>query len=970
MKRRNSSMIGFLFLALAVLPEVSVHAQPVDPNLKMFFAGVVGDQGDGRRKILLRWYGLEGSPPFTDYAVYCKPGPADASAEWTRITTTQPIRNVPTIRSIFERAGEDRVRNDMLQQLASGCPTCVTPTLETYAETLIEILDATGETAEFRRTMLVQSNYGIALVQGVGYIDRKSPGLYTYELHAVNVPGSTADYILGRITIDANQVTQLPAPQALSETFIDRRNHERVYLKWDLDANWQKHRALSFGFDVYRFPGPLEVGQTFEQMESMGLLTKLNTFPVIILSPTPDGTEDGHNYYFVDDNLTGATEVLTLVPGMELTYWVCARDLLGQRGAPSNPYTAVVQDDEWPDPVSGLQCQTVQVGSQDRLQLVWNPNTDDVVGYRVYRFALYEHVYKENAFPNVDGLAEGYVASVPHATGLAKLRFTDSGPNINQHLRKNFYYQVRPYDAWGNLGPFSAPTRCILYNRFSPDPPRWDCILTAAGTCFVTADVKKPVSNDGREINFRFLGRHTHDAISKICISIGYDFGQQTVYVLAGEISFASSHTGEFRQTLPVGSQLQFRYRIEAKDRRGIPCATTTAVIDTRLTEGAARDHVLGIEPGVEVREIEKSERVPGRRPEHRPDFGPLGVIVTTGPEISKVRFYRSVDGNDYAPICDVTPTVNIATCMDPWNPNVGGIVCYGARTVDIDGNQSAMSFFPNCIEFIGGVLPAPLMKAATPGGTIDAPVATFNWWGPKSGVESYDVLLTETGILPQYPIVVPVNQINYDPDTGYFSYTTGKVDGGGTPLDPYTTYQVSVVANAIGGATRISDVKKFNWNWDPFDEALQWPARPVPGEMPYFTGINAKGETVQPVLYLPDVGNLLLVVERPGSANFPGGELEFLKAKPPFIVYRQRTDLPNRPFIQVSPLIESIRVIPEGKHVDDPWFYQFERLIWYLDTVNVVRTAKYRYVIVSLTDRGEISQVWGPTSEVTVATP
>ncbi len=962
--------VGLALAALLTLALPVARAENVQDNFKMFFAGVVGDQGDGRHKILLRWYGLEGAPPFTDYIVYCKPGAADAPGTWTKITETGKVRNLATIRSIFERTGEEKVYQDILAQLGAACETCQAVTAENYASVLVSVLDSTDEMDLFRRTMLVQSNYGVALVEGVGYIDRRTPGIYTYELHATHVPGATADLVLGRITVDANQVTMLPAPQMLTETFIENRNHERVYLRWELGADWYKNRALSFGFDIYRYPGPLPGGETFESLESVGALTKLNDFPVVILSPTPEGMEPGHNYYFVDDNITGNTETLMLEPGMELTYWVVARDLLGRRGMPSNSYTATVQDDYPPDTPMGLFCQTEVVGGEDRLMVIWKRNHDDTSRYQIFRFAKYEHAYKEQAFPPVDGLPEGLIATIgqtPDASG-EFVRFTDLGPNTAQHLKKNFWYQVRALDSWGNRGPFTGPTRCVLFNRQSPEPPRTDCILTATGHCRLTAVARPSTPNDNREVRIQFLGTRTKPHVTKVVVSFGVVLGQQVAYFKLGEIVFdPETDKGEYAHVLPLGTASFLRYQLQAIDRTRVVCATTTINIDTRDDQGSARDYPVDVTAFIDVDMLQNCDRTPGRPPQHHPELGPIGLVATVGPEVAIVKFHRSVDGETFSPICDVTPTGNVATCIDLYNPVVSGNVCYAAQSVDADGNQSALEFFVNCVQFIGGILPSPLMKSATPEGTPTEPSVTVTWWGPYDGVESYTMIFEAMGVSPMFPLVLPLHNLNYDPDTSFFSFQTKNVDGLGTQLDASKTYRVMVVANAIGGATYASDQKKFNWNWDPFDEALTWPARDVPDSMDYFTGVNAQGQPLPPVLHQSGVGVLLLMTDKPPTAGTTAGNiLQNLVIKPPFIVYRQRTDLPNRNFIQVSPEILSIHTAGVSA-IDDPWFVDFGRLVWYLDTYNLVHQAKYRYVVVKLSDRGEITQVYGPTPEVQV---
>ncbi|MBE7558570.1 hypothetical protein HS125_06365 [bacterium] len=634
-----------------------------------------------------------------------------------------------------------------------------------------------------------------------------------------------------------------------------------------------------------------------------------------------------------------------------------------------------MQDDEPPDTPMGLFCQTEQFAGEDRLVLIWKRNQTTTPRYQVYRFAKYEHTYKPQAWPPVDGLTEGLIATVvqpPSASG-EFVRYRDLGPSVAMHLKKNFWYQVRALDEWGNAGPFTGPTRCVLYNRQSPDPPRVDCILTATGHCRISASPRTPTPNDDRRILVKFLGTRNNPKIHKVRVSFGYVVSDRVLYLPIGEILFdPETHKGEFEYTQPTGASTLFRHLLEAMDRRGVVCATTTINVNTSPQQGAAYDYLIDVNAFIDVEMIQNCDRTPtSRPPEHHPDLGPTGLVATVGPGVVLVKFHRSVDGETFSPICDVTPQGNVATCIDLYNPVVSGNVCYAAQSVDADGNQSALEFFLNCVKFIGGILPSPLMKSATPEGTPTDPSVTLTWWGPYDGVESYTVIFETGGVTPTHPLVVPLHKLNYDPNTSFLKYSTKMVDGKGAQLDAAKTYRVMVVANAIGGATYASDQKKFNWNWDPLDEALVWPARDVPDNLDYFSGINAQGVPVPPVMHQSGLGVLLLMTDKPPTPGTTAGNiLEKLVIKPPFIVYRQRTDLPSRNFIQVSPEILSIHTAGLSA-LDDPWFVDFGRLVWYLDTYNLVHQAKYRYVVVKLSDRGEIAEVYGPTPEVqVVATP
>jgi len=88
-------------------------------------------------------------------------------------------------------------------------------------------------------------------------------------------------------------------------------------------------------------------------------------------------------------------------------------------------------------------------------------------------------------------------------------------------------------------------------------------------------------------------------------------------------------------------------------------------------------------------------------------------------------------------------------------------------------------------------------------------------------------------------------------------------------------------------------------------------------------------------------------------------------------MIYRQRTDLSNQPYIQISPLFEEINAT--GYTLNDPFFlhlyYQFGSgtydAIYFIDNVGLVKDAKYRYQLLTLDATGELQAVFGPSNEV-----
>jgi len=187
-------------------------------------------------------------------------------------------------------------------------------------------------------------------------------------------------------------------------------------------------------------------------------------------------------------------------------------------------------------------------------------------------------------------------------------------------------------------------------------------------------------------------------------------------------------------------------------------------------------------------------------------------------------------------------------------------------------------------------------------------------------------------------------------------------------------------------GQTRMANnTVKFDWAASPrLDTHPAWPIRGLPPANPtleaQWLANPEPGGVAQPFSY---------------GVGIPVGKFIFndlkLTITPaiqfPFIVYRRRVDVPGT-FRQISPTLLQINVNQDA-FIQDPFFtYLVDRpnakaarpaavinrvsgTVFFLDTVHLVRHAKYEYKIVR-TDpmTGEIVEEIGPSNPVEVMEP
>jgi hypothetical protein len=1005
-----------LFLLLIVTQCISTVAFSAAEPL-LFFTGVVGENLDGRQVVLLRWYTVDGPMPVQSFSIYRKQGDAASTEPMELVTVTEKLRNPNLIRSIFEQPSQARALQNLFETLNSIADETITP--ENYVQHLIAILDGEDECdqCEFRRNMLVQSNYGVAIVEGLGYVDLPVPGTYTYELRT-SANGGQDNIVLGRITLDATQPHKLPAP--LQPEFVDvpgEKAHLKVFLNWDISPALTDRRTVMFGYNVYRGEGDLS-GQDFNTLLDNGQLQKINRFPVLPPSADALGAQPEDQYVFVDDNMVLERDGPVGEPfnaGDQYTYWVAAIDLLGQNGEASLPETVIVPDKSVPQVPRSLNTRVIEVGGMKRILLTWERNLDDTVSYEVYRFREWDHVGKKTPFPPVDGLTEGLVATIPQPLSDAPL-FSDPDIQLPDHENMAFWYCVAAVDAWGNASAMSPPFRGVIFDTTPPNAPDTfqvcvsarECLLLLQGIEGVAQYPEQPFNTVNVKI---FINKTTRDQLPEntetIIVERIITYNVTTHYVPP---SVQTIFEGPYERTPGTQSMViidefprppattSLTYRITALDEKGRQCSSL--IIPDEKSMDIFRRIVYAANQNPEIYVLldsifrERCVRVPSGGEPHEPfdengNPNPVTFDFPKEGDAAGVILLRSPDCENYYPVVEewFPDGASNIQVQDEFYPTQGGRICYGVRYFDENKNLSPIFYIPVFINF--PTLPvssiAPSLISAKPLGDTFAPIINLKWFGSNIGAAGFRVEMAtaenfsgEIGSVQLSP-----GEYSYNDEDSEFDALIDRFDdASGKKIEIDKKYFIRIVALYENGQERQSNNSlSFIWSADAEPhEHPAWPIRSLPD--------TASGLAASWIMTPPNPANGLPAPPFSkgigifiGYLNHSNKEnISTYLIEPPYIVYRQRVDKPDKPYIQISPLIEFIQV--QDREVPrDPFFYAGPRItitdnfniipIYFLDTVDLIVGARYQYKFVKLNpDSGEIEKVFGPTNTVEVLNP
>lgn len=950
-------------------------AQEQPQLVPLFFTGLAGGDEAWGRRVLLRWDSIDGLVELEN-AVIFRTGSANVRE---KIAVVRPTRSAKTIESIFHKPGEERILDDARDTLERIYGDAGATPAE-FAQRVVDLLDGTdkSEYAGARRNFAVQSNYGFAIVEGLGYLDFVDPqdGPFVYELWQGDAMGNAVD-ALGRITIDASNPQPLPPPGNLHEVFLKGRdgvtpargNHRRIYLNWESTPELRSYRTAAFGYNIYKLPRALEAGEDFDDVRDE--LVRINRVP--ILEPSPiEGEDPDQTYIYADDGgwLQSLDDDDLLVVGAKHTYWAVARDLMGNEGLPSNALEATVRDTEEPDMPKGISVFETKDGDLvPFLRVQWRQQSLDTATYRVYRYREYANAGKKGPFDPVDGMTEGLIAEVPNgelAPDQTKVEHDDY--EANQAPRgTGFWYCISAVDAHGNESALSPAAYGVIEDVVGPEPGRVTQFCVSRPILSIGATVDDGIDRP-TPWSPKFVITRLSAAVSRVRIgTVVITPGKAQEYTELAEFDFRGDDAVQYSLVDPIaedeGDIPIYRFTFEALDgsteEEDVPAPATWTPGTTRKIYRLVAN-VIGYRQdcdpfGEGVLEAGLVPVVPGG------DAPPLDIAIDcASSDAESYRLYRSVDGcRTYQLVHEVACQGGSLNLTDNYHPEAMTEACYSIVAIDKNGNLGPPKYLDPVFLFVGK-FPAPTLVDAMATGLPGAPTLTVRWIGPKAGVLFYRVHFIADGQKQGKPLEFPINSLDYDEQLNEFMVTTDVIDRDGTPVDTSENYEVAVEAVTMGSSAKASDKLPFTWSskklaGDGESGTFRWAFRPLPPVVEY---------EPPSIYYASSEHGVVIRIKEVGGQE--AGIPLMRTPETPFMVWRQRTDKSGQPFAAVSPMIQEINFA--GEFLNDPFFALIEEFgedrLFFVDNSGHVQGATYRYIFMEFDpDTGEIVRLRGPFS-------
>ncbi|NIA09846.1 MAG: hypothetical protein GWP10_08980, partial [Nitrospiraceae bacterium] len=340
---------------------------------------------------------------------------------------------------------------------------------QTYSVTTIAGLHTFLDHNPMAEHWLADQKYPVALVRGLGYLDKKvqQGTFYTYQVKAITSEGVID---VGQVVVKHTGFTPLPAPTGLQEVQVvsdtlrsspnwaraqqNRKADSRVFLRWNLPTKRETSAPWIASYDVYRATsrnGP------YERIN----VTNGEDKPVIPMpSYTPPGEVGSYQqypYFYADDD-----------PNLQAChryyYRVAPRDLLGhiadwndplQSDLFSDPILAIPPDTE--PPAAPLSVTATADNLSGVITVTWNAVTDAV------QYVVYRSTDPAAAWPGTQACVTCTTWTTKTTT--SGTSWVDTGATHELRYETRYWYVVR---APPNMSAPSRAVSAILHDRTPP----------------------------------------------------------------------------------------------------------------------------------------------------------------------------------------------------------------------------------------------------------------------------------------------------------------------------------------------------------------------------------------------------------------------------------------------------------------------------------------------------------------------
>jgi hypothetical protein len=525
-----------LFAALLALPWLSKAAE-FNRAALLTTAGSVVDV-DGEDYAYLLWQPGDALATLgNSYGIYVKEGTPDAPGAFTLLgrTTLQTSHQTtlsllrlghlvdahgamlaPRVDALFREA---IVQPGAEPVLRPGGPAVGPgePDLDT-AEKLQYLIRASINTPDSLRQLFFfgRTHPGVMMTLGHGYAVPMPHDVSTFEIRLLSSSGSPLR-VVGRITLDVNDIPQLPPPgppvqvfhsTRLGHAMTSAKDHLVARMRWSMDDTLRRELPAANGYDIFRVPeanavaldftgpiGPPTAGM-LAAVEA-GHAVHVNQLPIFaspLLSPAEAADPlDNETFHYADDNdLAGGGDPFQ--DGDSFYYFIAARDISGRPGAISPGTLFVVSHRLPPLPPDRVEVRNHYIAPdfdagesvEDALQhlevvITQHPDFPEINGapdprqiseYHVYRWASPRAYLTEGGNP-----ATNHVGTVAHVPGEKFAVFLDDGPlapKSPDDYGRTWYYTVRAVDSasvTANWSAHSGPAFGVIRDRRSHAGP-------------------------------------------------------------------------------------------------------------------------------------------------------------------------------------------------------------------------------------------------------------------------------------------------------------------------------------------------------------------------------------------------------------------------------------------------------------------------------------------------------------------